>query len=453
MAEVIEKLYSERLEEHYESLAYHYEKSGNIRQAIAYLFKAGEKASLNYANETALIQLTRGLELLRSLPETLERNRQEIGFLIALGVSLVHSRGHADDRVLETYTQAHNLCRETADSTHLYDALLGLRRFTLTRGQTQKALQYSQQMLELGIKHDDPAETARAYMMLNETLYYVADFMPIHEYNRKGLDLCRDQDPYTHIRQYGNDTRLGCQMFLPGALWQLGYPDQARVEIEHELTLLSGVTHPFSRVMGLFFTANAYRFLRQTQMVKTLMEELLQIAGDHGYALFQKLGLIQIGWALAALGQLEAGIASLMQGIDGLRTLKATLFITTPLGNLGENLAQLGHADAGLAAIDEGLVISQETGIIDFLSELHRLKGEVLRQKKNETGAEANFLKAIEVARTQQARSWELRAAASLASLWQAQGRKDEAFALLNPIYHWFTEGFILPICGMPKHY
>lgn len=216
VAEVIEKLYSERLEEHYELLAYHYEKSGNIRQAIAYLFKAGEKASLNYANETALIQLTRGLELLRSLPETPERSHQEIGFLIALGVSLVHSRGHADDRVLETYTQAHNLCRETADSTHLYDALLGLRRFTLTRGQTQKALQYSQQMLELGIKHDDFVEQARAYMMLNETLYYMADFMPILEYNRRGLDLSRDQDPYTHIRQFGNDTRLGSQMFCQG---------------------------------------------------------------------------------------------------------------------------------------------------------------------------------------------------------------------------------------------
>ena len=441
-AEGIEKLYSERLEEHYESLAYHYEKSGNIRQTIAYLFKAGEKASLSYANETALTQLILGLELLRSLPETLDRKRQEIDFLLAQGVSLVHSRGHADDLVLETYTRARDLCHETGDSAHLYDVLLGLRRFTLTRGQMQEALVYSQQMLELGLKHNDPSEQGRAYMMLIETLYYLADFLPIPEYNRKGLALIRDQDRYTHIHQYGNDTCLGCQMFLPEALWQLGYPDQAQAELDHQEVLLAGVTHPFSRVMSMFFATIAFRFLRQAQVVQNLMGEMLPMAEDHGYVLFQMLALIQLGWAQAAQGQLEAGTASLTQGIEGLRALKATLFITTPLGSLGEVLAQSGKVDAGLAAIEEGLDISQETGIVNYLAELHRLKGEVLRQKGDETGAETSFLEAIEVARSQQARSWELRAAASLARLWKAQGRKGEAFTLLNSIYDWFTEGF-----------
>jgi predicted ATPase len=176
VAEAIEKLYPDNLEEHYEALAYHHEKSGNIRQTIDYLFKAGEKASLNYANEIALNHFTRGLELLRSLPETPERHRQELSFLVALGVSLVHSRGHADDQVLETYTQALHLCQEAADSTHLYDILLELRRFALTSGHTKEALGYSQQMLELGVRHADSAEQARDYMMLSESLYYLADF-------------------------------------------------------------------------------------------------------------------------------------------------------------------------------------------------------------------------------------------------------------------------------------
>ena len=229
VAEAIEKLYPDHLEEHYEALAYHYEKSGNIRQTIDYLYKAGEKASLNYANKTALNHFTRGLELLGSLPETPERHKQEISFLVSLGVPLVHSHGHADNQVLETYTQALHLCQKTGNSTHLYDVLLGLRRFALTSGQTKEALGYSQEMLELGIRHADPAEQARAFMMLAESLYYLADFTHVIEYSRKGWEQCHDQDPFTHIRQYGNDTRLGCQMILPIALWLLGYPDQALV--------------------------------------------------------------------------------------------------------------------------------------------------------------------------------------------------------------------------------
>jgi adenylate cyclase len=197
--------------------------------------------------------------------------------------------------------------------------------------------------------------------------------------------------------------------------------------------------------MDLFFTSTAYQLLRQPQMVQILVQELIQTANDHGYALFQKLGLVQLGWALATQDLLEAGIARLSQGIDGLRVLKAALFMTTPLANLGEALAQSGRVPAGLVAIDEGLTISQETGIAHHLPELHRLKGEVLLREKDETGAGASFLKAIEVARSQHTRSWELRASISLARLWQAQGRKWEAFDLLNPVYNWFTEGFNTP--------
>jgi tetratricopeptide (TPR) repeat protein len=445
VAEAIEKLYPGHLEQFYEALAYHYEKSGKFQQTINYLFKAGEKASLNFDNETALNHFSRGLELLRSMPETPERHQQELEFLTAMGVSLVHSRGHADDQVLETYTQAYQLCQETGYNTHLYDILLGLRRYALTSGHPAESVGYSRQMLELGTKHADLLEQARAYMMLVESLYYLADFSHVIEYGCQGLALCSDQDPFAHIRQYGNDTRLGCQMFLPQALWLLGYPDQALAELESEQSLLASVTHPFSRAMGQFFISSAYQLLRQPQAVETLAQELLQTAEDYGYALYQELGLVQLGWALAAQDQLNPGISRLSQGIDGLRLLKATVFMTTPLGCLGAALAQSGRVAEGLAAIDEGLAISQENGIIHFLPELYRLKGEVLFKEKDEPGAEACYSKALELAHSQHARSWELRFTTSLARLWQAQGRKKVALDLLDPVYNWFTEGFNTP--------
>ena len=201
------------------------------------------------------------------------------------------------------------------------------------------------------------------------------------------------------------------------------------------------------------FTSSAYQLLRQPQMVQILAEEMIQIARDHGYALYQKLGLVQLGWALAAQDLLEAGIARLSQGIDGLRVLKATLFITTPLATLGEALTQSGRVSDGLVAINEGLAISQETEIIHYLPELHRLKGDALLKEKDETGAGASFLKAIEVARSQQTRSWELRATISLARLWQVQGRKWKPLICLILFTIGLLRGSIRRICVMPKYY
>jgi len=442
VAETIEKLYSERLDEHYEQLAFHYEKSGNIHQTIDYLYKAGEKAVLLYSNEAAIAHFSKGLELLHSLPETLERNQQEISFLIALGVPLFHARGQADEQLLDTYTQARDLCQKTKDTSHLFYVLLGLRRYALTRGGMGEAIRLGQQMLELGKDHDNPIEQARAYMMLVESLYFAGEFVPTPEYCRKGLALCQDQNPYTHINLYGNDTRLGCQMTLPPTLWLLGYPDQALVELHREQAMLAGIPHPFSRVMGLLWTSMGYQLLKQFQVVQSQAEELLQIAREHGFALFQAWGLGQLGWSLVAQNQLEQGIDCLQQGVDRLQHLKLITLFPEAFAQLGEALAQSGQIQAGLAAIEAGIAIGVESGSTHWLAEMHRLKGKMLQKEEKQPGAEDCFMKAIEIARQQQARSWELRATTSLARLWQAQGKQKEAFALLNPIYRWFTEGF-----------
>ncbi len=445
VAQAIERLYSERLEEHFEQLAYHYEKSGNSLKAIDYLEKAGEKATLHFANEAAITSFSKGLELLRSLPETKERHQRELGFLTALGVPLVHVRGHADEQVLEVYTRARDLCQKIGDTSRLFDVLLGLRRYELSCGHLSQAIHLDHQMLALGENHNNSAECARASMMLSELEYYIADFGTILVHSRQGLSLCKDYNASTHIKLYGNDSRLGCVIVLPLALWILGYPDQALSELRREQEILEGISHPFSRAMGLYFASKGYQLLRQFQTVQSLVAEGLQISREHGYALYQNLGLVQLGWSLAAQNQFELGIDYLKQGIDELKRLKLMVFVPELIAPLSEALLMSGQYQAGRAAIEEGIDIAKAMGIMHWLAEMVRLKGEALWRLGDIQGAEDSFKQAIEIARKQQAHSWELRAVASLASLWQEQGEVAQATALLTPVYHWFSEGYESP--------
>jgi predicted ATPase len=195
-------------------------------------------------------------------------------------------------------------------------------------------------------------------------------------------------------------------------------------------------------VMGLLYASKGYQLLDRFQVVQSMAEELLHTSKEHGYILFQALGLVQRGWSLAAQGQFERGIDDMQQGIDRLRQHKLIFTLPESISQLAEALARSGQVQMGLSKIEEGIAISLKIGVTHWLAEMHRLKGEMLLKEGSEAGAEEYFLKAIAAARQQQARSWELRAASSLACLRQAQGRRSEAYNLLQSIYDWFTEGF-----------
>ena len=379
-AEAIEALYPRSLEDQAEQLAYHYEKSGNIRQAIAYLYQAGSKAHANYSNEAAITYLSKGLELLRSLPETLERNRQELDFLILLGVPLVHSRGHADHDVLVTYEQARDLCLKTGDSAHLFMALLGLRRYFLTSGQIQIAKDLSLQMVELARTHQSLSEQARAQMMVAEVLYCSGEFAELVSVSQGGIALCQGQNQRAHVLLYGNDTLLGCQAFYTLGLWHQGRPALAGQEADRQLAMSEALGHPFTHVFTLHFTANLYIYLRDPQTVQRLVEGMLRIADERGYALYQAWGAVQLGWALTAQGQVSTGIDHLQRGIEGLHKINTKLTLGPFFCHLGEAFKKIGRVAEALQAIDEGLASIHQSGELEYEPELYRLKGEVMSQ-------------------------------------------------------------------------
>jgi predicted ATPase len=234
-------------------------------------------------------------------------------------------------------------------------------------------------------------------------------------------------------------------------LWYLGYPDQALQRSREALTLARELVHPVSLASALLFAAWVHHFRREGPLIQERAETAIALAAEQGFTALLAHGTIFQGWALAqrsaapgtGQGCREEEIAQIRQGLAAWRATGAQVFRPYGLALLAEASAQAGQREAGLALLAEALVVANDTGERRWDAELHRLRGELLLTPSaaHAEEAESCFGQALDIARRQQAKSWELRAAVSLSRLWQRQGKRAEAHALLAPIYGWFTEG------------
>jgi DNA-binding SARP family transcriptional activator/class 3 adenylate cyclase len=446
VAEAIEVLYQDSLAEYYEQLAYHYEKAGNAEKAVEYLQEAGEKARRSSANEVAIAHLTRGLELLKTLPETPEHIQRELDMQIALGVPLVLTKGHAAAEVERAYARARELSRQMGETRQRFQVLLGLERSFLHRGALETAHELGEQLLTLAQSTQSPSHLSRAHMMIAEILYYLGEFAQILDHCQQGIALCDPQQRRSHIFLYGNDTEIGCRILEAECLWYLGYPDQALERIDRMLNLAQELSHPFTLVFALYFAAALYQLCRDVQAVQQRVEKALGISAEQGFALYLAWGAVLRGWVLAERGQEDDGIDQIRQGIAA---RQSTMRLPNAFAFLAEAYGKVGQVEEGLSVLAEALDRVDGSGERCWEAELHRLKGELLLQRGEGGGslrdAELCFQRALEVARRQQAKSWELRAATSLGRLWERQGKRDRARAQLQEVYGWFTEGFDTP--------
>jgi predicted ATPase len=237
---------------------------------------------------------------------------------------------------------------------------------------------------------------------------------------------------------------VGCQCFAALALWFLGYPAQALEKTHKTLTLAQELSHPFSLVYALTFAARLHQDRRQGQLTQERAEAAMLLSTEQGFPEWLAVGGLLRGWALARQGWKEEGIAQMDKSLAAYRALGGELWRAYGLSLLAEAYGKVGQAEEGLRVLAEGLVAAHTSGQRLYEAELYRLKGELLLKQAipDAQEAEACFRRASDIARQQQAKSLELRAAMSLSRLWQQQGKCDEARALLAPIYGWFTEGF-----------
>jgi predicted ATPase len=444
IAQVLEEQFPETAVTQPELLAHHYTEAGLIGQAIPYWQQAGERAAQRSANVEAISYLTQELELLQTLPEAPERTQQELAVHIALGVPMVQTKGHAAPEVEAIYTRARALCQQLGDTVQLFAVLLGLRRFYFMRGELRTADELGEQLLRLAERLDDAGLLVRAHMMLAEGLFSLGEFARARAHAEEGITRYAPQQHRAQAFRYGNDPGVCCRSFAAMSLWVLGYPDQALQRSEEALEWAQELAHPFSLAFALNYVAYVHQFRREGALTQTRAEATITLATEKGFPHWMAGGAMRYGWALAHQGRAQAGIEQMTQGLMTYRASGTALAQSYWLALLAEAYSAGGQAEAGLTVLAEALTHADNTGECFYEAELHRLKGELRLQQSsdNHPEAESCFHHALDIARTQQAKSLELRAATSLARLWQQQGKRAEAQALLAPIYGWFTEGF-----------
>jgi predicted ATPase/DNA-binding winged helix-turn-helix (wHTH) protein len=426
-------------------LAVHFARGRDAWRAVHYLQYAGENALRRSAYQEAITHLTTGLEVLTTLPETHERSQQELAVQMTLGTALRATKGGGAPEVERLYTRAHELCERVGKPRQLFRVLWGLWRVSTLRGEGQTARALGEQLLSLAQRLQDADLLLEGYHSLWATLLFSGELIASRAHLEQGMRLYDPQRHHTYTALYSeHDPGVCCRMLAAQSLWLLGYPDQAVASSQAGLALAQQLAHPLSLSFALFWAAVLCHLRREATLTQAHAEAAMTIATDQEFPQYFAQAMPLRGWALAARGHGEEGRAQLQQGLAAYQATVATAHRPYYLALLAEVSAKVGQTTEGLEVLAEALATLAKSSARWWEAELYRLRGELLLQHAvaQPGEAEACFQQALTVARRQRAKSLELRAAMSLARLWQGQGKRADAYQLLAEVYEWFTEGF-----------
>ncbi len=452
----LEEGYGDEAREIAAELAEHFVRGRDAPRAVRHLLHAGQNAQRRSAYPEAVAHLTKGLEVLGTLPDTVERAQQELGLQTALGMAWMAVKGYAAPEVGSAYARARALCQQLGDASRLAPVLSGLWIFHLGRAELQTAREMAELLLRHGEKTQDPGALGSAHHGLGQILHDAGEFSSAREHCEQALALFPRQllsspDPIPFVQ----DGRVISQGFLAMTLWFLGYPDQALRKAQEALAMARELSHPFTLTSALHFAVVVHVCRGEKALAGERNEEMLALSVEQGFPPFIAGGTIGKSALLLEQGKIavDEGIAQMRRSVEALRATGVRIGLPRILVLLATVEGAVGHVEEAFALLAEAQDVGEKTGERQHDSALSQLKGSLLlRQasrmeraedrRKKTSEAEACFRHAIDVTRRQEAKSLELRAAMSLSRLWQQQGRRDEARDLLADVYGWFTEGF-----------
>ena len=430
------------------SLAWHFQEAGTVDQAVGYLHEAGERAAHLSANQEAITHFTKALALLNLLPDSPQHAQQELALQIGLAISLLAIRGYGDGQVGAAYTRAQELCQKLGETPQLFPVLWLLALFNASRGEHENGRRIMEDLFSLGERTGEPVLQAVAHWGLGWHQFFTGDPIPA----RSHLEyMIRFYDPAQHHSlafTYGQDPGITCTSCVAAVLWVLGYPQQALEQGWAAINLARQLSDDYGLALALTWMSLLQAFCRDFDTVHDLAEQSIRLSTEHGFSYWLAAGAFCRGWALSAGTQVEAGIAGMRQSLTAALSTGVKILSSHQFAELAVAYAKIGQVDQGLSLLKEALEEVQRSGERYYEAEIYRLMGELLLMKHegiDESDVEGHFRRAIEVARQQNAKSWELRATMSLCCLLQQQLRLDEAQQQLTRIYGWFTEGFDTP--------
>jgi tetratricopeptide (TPR) repeat protein len=442
IGEVLEGMFTGQTEEVAAQLAHHFERASIPEKAAAYRLQAGNRARRVSAHHEAAEHLTRGLELAADLAPGPERMQLELDLQISLGKALLALYGYASPKVDQVFTCARDLCQALGDPPQLIQVLLAQAAFHLMRGDLRQAQEDAQQVFLLAQQAEEDRLVLTSHLLLGAAALYLADYDQAREHLEKVIAL---YDPAQHralAYQQGQDPGVQAIAFLSRTLWLQGFPEQSLAKCGEAAELAEQLDHPYSSTVAALHAATLRAWLRWWPSCQTHAERALDLARQGGFAMREANAIVLQGIALAHQGYTQEGIDRLGEGLFLWEASGAGL-VVYGRACLAEAYLLAGQQEAGLRAADESLYPSEETW---WLPEQYRLRAELLLQTPGaEAEAEALLRKAADLAKSQKARSLELRALTSLTRLQSQQGRKADGLDRLARCYAAFTEGFDLP--------
>jgi predicted ATPase len=427
-------------------LAWHFLEARINPKAIHYLYLAGERAVQLSAYKEGYAQINQGLAILSTLPESVEKAREELALQIGLGKARKGITSMAFIEVEHIYKRAIELCHLVGDPSLECQILGEMLTVYYVRGNYPIAREYGLQMLARARELDDPIQIALANWMMGFLLFAMGEY----ELSREHLELMLDfYDPAEHFSKFvyvhGVDSGLSAMAYYSCSLWCLGYPEQAQAVSDKALELGRAANHPFTLADVLTYAGCLYyEMLEDAGKVKEFAEELIYLSELVGLS-WRGAGIRFKGGAIAVLGDLKAGLEEARYGISAELDISSFCNISSTLGYLAQAHIAADQLEISEQLLEQAFELVKDNSEKYCEAEIYRIQAEHYLKAGDTKQAEDSYQKALEVARQQEAKSWELRASIGLALLWQQQGKTQEAFELLSEIYCWFTEGFETP--------
>ncbi len=413
-----------------------------IRAAEAFLL-AAQSALRLFANHEAIALARRGLALLDAVPETSQRDHLELRLQTVLGVSLMSAQGFGAPDAAGAYRRALTLCQTLEHHVHLFPVLSGLWLYYSIRGELQTACGLTGQMLQIAGRDGEDTLAVQAHYAAGGTLMDMGRFDDALDHLERAM---QKHDPVQRkpYDLHTLDPSVACPAFAARVLAPRGYPDRALAHIEAALARARALAQPQSLALALTFAAIVHHFRGDVARTHERAEEAVALSREHGLVQTLAWATVWRGWALVHEGQADEGVAEMRDGLRACRAMGSEISRPQFLTLVAESLGEHGRADEGLALLTDALAAVEATGDRYCEAEIHRVRGRLFRLHSPVATPEAeeSIQRALAVARAQDAKGWELRAAIELCHLRRGSALAGDAQATLESVYGWFTEGF-----------
>jgi TolB-like protein/predicted ATPase/class 3 adenylate cyclase len=445
IAEVLETDSPEITESQPELLAQHYTEAGLVEKSVVYWGQAGHRSVGRSAMAEAAAQFQKGLGQLALLPDSPKRQRQELEFCSSLGAVLIAIKGYAAPETGDVYARARELWEQLDFPSEFLGIPFGQSTHHAQRGEFDRAQRLAEDLLRLSRQRSDSAGLVLGHFSAGRNLMFVGRLALSRSHLKQALALC---DPVSHrsiIHQAGAHPRVGSQAYLGGVLLCLGFPNQALAQSQRGIAEAQSMAHPPSLAVSLSVGTLLLSLIGDDAALAERANQLAAVAAEQGFPHWGAAGTIFRGWTKVKNGDVTEGISLLRSGSIAYRATGAELWMPCFVALLAGACEIAGQVVEAATLLDDAFECVERTGERWFAAEPNRHKGCLLLRQGHAGAAEELYRKALSIAREQEAKLWELRAAVSLARLRRDQRRRGEARDLLAPVYGWFTEGFDTP--------